>query len=112
MPVEIILSIVVASIVVFGIVIFSVARLFESPAAASKRRLDKLVRGIGNAPDFVAAMAAQGRVRPSTPREGATVEVVRRVGLSQAGYPHRCEYCDSPLYINAKNCSGCGAPRE
>ncbi len=103
--------------IILGVVIIAVPALMlywlgrRSPALIHKNRLDKLVRSIGSAPEFVATMASQGRISQKTVRQNAEVEVVRRIGLSQSGYLHRCEYCDSPLYINQKNCSGCGAPR-
>lgn len=85
---------------------------WDSPAERHKNKLDKLVRNIGNAKGFAAAMAKQGRMNVKAELGAPELEVVRRVGLSQAGYLHRCDYCDSPLYINEKNCSGCGAPRN
>jgi hypothetical protein len=81
------------------------------PALVHKKRMQKIVEGVGNAQEFAAVMAQQGRMKAKAGR-AATVALVKRVGLEQAGYPHRCEYCGNPLYINQRECTGCGAPRK
>lgn len=107
---NLIIAIPVLFIVVLVIVLIGSA--WNNPALKHKRRMEKLVKNLGNAPDFMEAMRKQGRVSQKEVRQRAELVVVKHVGLDEAGYPHRCAYCDNPLYINQKNCSGCGAPRE
>ena len=105
-------------LILLGIGIVAIPTLFiywavrRRGALGHKAKMEQIVKRIENAPEFVAALGAQGRVSPVKLQRKVEVEVVRRIGLSQAGYPHRCEYCGNPLYINQHTCHGCGAPRK
>lgn len=86
--------------------------MFAHPALKHRKRMQKIVERIGSAQEFAEVMGKMGRMKPAAAQGAATVAMVKRVGLEQAGYPHRCEYCGSPLYINERECRGCGAPRK
>ena len=94
------------------IMVAAVFKRNTSPALLHKSRMDKIVRSIPDAQAFYAALAKEQQMPSAAKRAPGKLAVVKYVGLDQAGYPHRCEYCGNPLYITDKSCGGCGAPRK